>query len=514
MAVSLDVIVIAVYLVLMIAIGWYAKGRAKTESDFLVAGRRLGPALYAGTLGAMIMGGGSTVGGVALGYQYGISGMWLVFNIAFGVLLLSLLFAARINRLKVYTVSQMLELRYGPGASIISGGVMLAYTLLIAITSTIAYGSIFSVLFDVSNVSAILLGGGVMVLYSVFGGMWSITLTDFMQFVIKTIGWFFILLPFAIIHAGGFSGMQSALPETAFDLTHIGIGNIFTFFVLYAFTMIIGQDLWQRVFTARSDKVAKWAGAAAATYGICYGIAGALIGMSAKVLIPGITNRDDVYTEIVRFVLPDGVAGFVVAGALAAIMSTSSGALIASATVAKEDIFRNIRRRTAGPEKSSIDEGPVPVAQSAAQEHDEVRSGRWFILIFGAIMIGVACILQDVVASLTLASAVLVGGLLVAIIGGLVWQRGTLKGALTSIITGTVLTLGTMAAIGDIYANTPIFVGLAGSLISYIVVSLLDKPTPSATLERWNSRANPAPDSGSLDAAPQEPPQPVYRTNG
>jgi len=480
----MDFIVIAIYMCAMLGIGWYAKRRAQTESDFLVAGRRLGPMLYAGTMGALVMGGGATVGGVGLGYQYGISGMWLVFNMAFGVLLISVVFAARINRLRVYTVSQMLELRYGPGSSVISGIVMFSYTLMISVTSTIAYGSIFAVLFDFGKVPAILLGGGVVVCYSVLGGMWSITLTDFVQFLIKTVGMFAILLPLALLRAGGFEGLHASLPDTAFSLTHIGVGTIFTYFFLYVFTMVIGQDLWQRVFTARSDRVAKWAGTAAAGYGFCYAIAGALIGMSAKVLLPEIADRDDVYTEVVRHVLPVGLAGLVVAGALSAIMSTSSGALIATATVAKEDIVNVLRKRGAGSQSSA--------GGDEQHQHDEVRNTRWYILGFGVLMICIACALKDVVAGLTIASAILVGGLLVPILGGMFWQRGTSKGALASIFVGTALTLGSMIVMGDIYANAPIFAGLGGSLISYVVVSLLDQPTPAAILREWNRRISPS----------------------
>lgn len=475
----MDFTVIAIYMLAMIGIGWYAKRRAQTESDFLVAGRRLGPALYAGTMAALVMGGGATVGGVGLGYQYGISGAWLVFNMALGVLLISVALAARINRLQVYTVSQMLELRYGPGSSLLSGAVMFCYTLMIAVTSTIAYGAIFAVLFDFGKVPAILIGGGVVVLYSTLGGMWSITLTDFVQFIIKTIGMFVILLPVALLRAGGFEGLHAKLPDTAFSLTHIGVGTIFTYFFLYVFTMVIGQDLWQRVFTARSDRVAKWAGTAAAAYGICYALAGAIIGMSAKVLLPEIADRNSVYTEIVRSVLPAGVAGLVVAGALSAIMSTSSGALIATATVAKEDIMAVIRRG-----RGATNDG------GASHPQDEVGNSRWYILVFGVLMIAIACVLQDVIAGLTIAGAILVGGLLVAIIGGMIWQRGTVRGAVASIVSGVVLTLGAMIVMGDIYANMPIFIGLGGSLLSYVVVSLLDKPTPAAILREWNSRSS------------------------
>ena len=483
----MDLIVIAVYIGAMIGIGFYAKGRAKSESDFLVAGRRLGPLLYSGTMAAVVLGGASTIGGVGLGYQYGISGMWLVFSIGCGILLLSLVFAGRINRLGVYTVSQMLELRFGRGANLLSGIVMWAYTLMLAVTSTIAYGTIFGVLFDIGKVPSIIIGGAVVVTYSVLGGMWSITLTDFVQFIIKTVGIFFVLLPAVLIKAGGFAGLAEKLPDTAFSLTNIGGGTIVTYFVIYFFGLVIGQDIWQRVFTARSDSVAKWAGTASGVYCLLYAVAGALIGMGASVILPDLAERDDAYPAIVTEVLPQGVAGLVVAAALAAIMSTSSGALIATATVAKEDIVGTLLRR-----RKSV---PTPVAHGGeqlteAQEHDEVSGSRWYIFGFGALVIAIACVLGDVVAALTIAYDILVGGLLVAIIGGMIWKRGTIAGALASIATGTVFTLGTMLVYGDIYANEPVFAGLIGSFVTFVVVSLLTRPTSPEIRAEWERRVN------------------------
>jgi SSS family solute:Na+ symporter len=471
----LDFVVIALYMLGMIGIGVWATKRSKNEEDFLVAGRRLGPTLYAGTMAAVVLGGASTVGAVGLGYQHGISGMWLVFSIGCGILLLSFAFAAWINRLEVYTVAQMFELRYGPGVSRLTGIVMAAYTFMLSVTSTVAYGTIFAVLFDLERVPAILLGGSVVIAYSVLGGMWSITLTDFVQFLIKTVGIFFILLPILLVTVGGMDGMRAALPETAFSITHIGGQTIITYFVVYFLGLVIGQDIWQRVFTARSEGVAKWAGVTSGVYCILYAFAGVLIGMCAKVLLPDIEVRDKVYPTIVEYALPVGISGLVMAAALSAIMSTSSGALIATATVVKEDILEKLTGRTAPPETSH-------------EQRDEVRHSRIYILLFGVLMIAAACVVRGVVEALTIAYDILVGGLMVAIIGGFLWPRGTLKGALASIIVGTALTLGTMWAVGDVYANEPIFAGIGGSLLVYVVVSLMTPATPAAIRDEWNRR--------------------------
>ena len=84
----MDVAVVGLYLAAMIAFGFWGKRRATTQSDFLVAGRRLGPLLYSGTMAAIVLGGASTIGGVGLGYEYGLSGMWLVVAIGTGILAL------------------------------------------------------------------------------------------------------------------------------------------------------------------------------------------------------------------------------------------------------------------------------------------------------------------------------------------------------------------------------------------------------------------------------------------
>ncbi|OLT09342.1 sodium:solute symporter [Pseudonocardia sp. CNS-004] len=463
----MDVAVVVAYLVAMVAFGFWGKRRARTESDFLVAGRRLGPLLYAGTMSALVLGGASTIGGVGLGYEYGLSGMWLVVAIGAGVLLLSLLFAGRIQRLRVYTVSQMLQLRYGPGSSVLSGVVMFGYTLMLTVTSTIAYATIFAALLDLPRVPSIIVGGLVVVVYSALGGMWSITLTDFVQFLIQTVGIFLILLPVVLVQAGGFA----AVPPEALSPTTIGGDTILTYFVIYTFGLLIGQDIWQRVFTARSPGVARWAGAAAGVYCLLYGVAGALIGMAASVLIPGLEERDDAFTAVVGATMTPVVAGLVLAAALAAVMSTASGALIATATVFGQDIAARLRGRAGG------------------SEAEHVRGHRLLVVGFGVVAIVIACLLQDVVGALTIAYDILVGGLLVPILGGLVWRRATIVGAVAAMAVGTVATLATMAVVGDIYSNVPIYVGLTAGLVVFVAGSLASRPTAPDVMAEWDRRS-------------------------
>ncbi|GAB2891474.1 sodium:solute symporter [Neomicrococcus lactis] len=487
----INIAIVVIYLVAMLAFGFWGKSRTKNSSDYLVAGRRLGPFLYTGTMAAVVLGGASTVGGVGLGYKWGLSGAWLVIAIGVGVLLLSLAFAPALQRLKIFTVSQMLTLRYGSrNATHMSAIVMLAYTIMLCATSTSAYATIFVVLFGWDRWLAILVGGIIVVIYSTIGGMWSITLADQVQFVIKTVGVFFLMLPFVLNAAGGWSGMQARLEKDFFTWDFIGLPSIITYFVVYTLGLLIGQDIWQRVFTAKTPEVARWGGATAGIYCVLYGIAGAMIGMAARVALPNIDvknlGKDVVYAEVAINVLPVVIGGIVLAAAVAAMMSTASGALIAAATVARTDVT---------PFVASWFGKKVEVNTNENPEHD-VAANRWWVLGLGLVAIVLAISVSDVVAALTIAYDILVGGLLVAILGGLLWKRGNGLGAALSMVVGTVVTLATMTILeikaevqfDGIYANEPIYYGLIASALVYIVASLATKPTPPAVREVWEDR--------------------------
>src|SRR4029450_13583256 len=108
---------------------------------------------------------------------------------------------------------------------------------------------------------------------------WALTLTDMVQFIIKTIGLLLLLLPVSLHRVGGWDELVAKLPASAFSFTSIGYDTIITYVLIYTFGVLIGQDIWQRVFTARSAGVAKFAGTVAGIYCVLYGLAAAPIGM-------------------------------------------------------------------------------------------------------------------------------------------------------------------------------------------------------------------------------------------
>jgi solute:Na+ symporter, SSS family len=181
-----------------------------------------------------------------------------------------------------------------------------------------------------------------------------------------------------------------------------------------------------------------------------------------------------------------GVRGLVLAAALAAVMSTSSGALIACATVANNDIWSRLRGAVSG--------GDDP--------HDEVKGNRAFILIMGVAVICIAIALNNVIEALTVAYNLLVAGLLVPILGGLLWKRGTVYGALAGVVVGGGAVIALMAKY-SILATEPIYYGLLASFAAYVIVSLCTRPTDEAILANWRERLAGRP--GAEAEAPAEP---------
>jgi solute:Na+ symporter, SSS family len=478
-----DVVVIVLYFVLILGAGYWGLRRARTADDFLVAGRRLGPFMYTGALSAVVLGGASTIGGVQLGYENGISGMWLVVMIGLGVIALGVLVSTRLSRLGLYTVAEMLQLRYGNATRLLSAVIISAYALMIAVTSTIAIGTVIDVVIGLQPTLAILLSGGVVVVYTIAGGMWSITLTDVAQFVIMTVGIFLALLPVVVFQAGGLDGMAAALPASYFDIGAIGGQTIFTYFLLFFFGLMIGQDIWQRVFTARNPSVARWGSVAAGVYCLLYGVAGALVGTAAKVLLPDLQETGNAFAVVTTDVLPIGVSGLVLAAAMAAVMSTASAGLIASSTILANDVYGGFVVRG---------------------EYDRVRVNRIAMLLVGVAMLTTSVAVSDVVGALTVAYDLLTGALFVPIVGALFWPRATTMGALASIAVSSVVVVVLLVTQG-LLSNDPIIYGMLTSLVVFVVVSLLTRPMPADDRDRWERRLRVGPEARTDSTTPTTP---------
>jgi SSS family solute:Na+ symporter len=197
-------------------------------------------------------------------------------------------------------------------------------------------------------------------------------------------------------------------------------------------------------------------------YCLCYALAGALIGAAGRVFLPALADADSAFAEIVNLVLPVGLRGLLLAAALAAIMSTASACLLAASTVLLEDVILRLQS-----------------AAGSAVTTGSVAQSRAVTLALGTVMTLMACLMHDVIAAITVAYDLLVGGLLVSIVGAMLWPRGTAQGAVASIAAGIVLVVGVLCVSG-LESDLPIYAGLGGSCIAFVAVSLLsDRPDPA-----------------------------------
>lgn len=461
----LDFIIVVIYVSCMLLLGYIGFKRAKNNEDYLVAGRNLGAGFYMATMAATVLGGASTVGTVKLGYSYGISGVWLCASLGIGIIIINLVLAKPLLKLRIFTVTQVLEKRYNSTVRKASAVVMLAYASMIAVTSVIAMCNILEPLFTLHHWLAVLIGGGVVVIYSAIGGMWSLTLTDIVQFFIKTIGIIFILLPICLYQAGGWDALAERLPASRFDITNIGVSTIISYFLIYFFGILMGQDIWQRVFTARSAQVAKYAGTAAGLYCVLYGLICAIIGMCASIIIPNLADANNAFGHLLELVLPMGIRGLIIAATLAAMMSTASAALLASSTVFTEDLLPSLTHR-----KTNI------------------RLNRIATFCFGALILVISMLVNDVINALTLAYNLLVGGMLIPLIGAIYWKRATTFGAMLSMVVGLVTVIIFIIKDG-LGANSAIYYSLSIGLFSFIIASCLTKTTTPAIFQQQTMSA-------------------------
>lgn len=460
----LDVVLMFTYFFVIIGVGIIGTKKIKSSEGYAVAGRNLGFFMYLSCLAAVILGGASTIGTAKLGYMFGISGAWLVIMIGLGTFLLTLLLSKKLFGLKAVTISEMLFKRYNSQSRIMSALVACTYTMMIAITQVIAMGTIMNVFLGWGMIPSIFLSGGIVLLYTLLGGMWSITMTDVIQFCIMTIGIFFIMLPESLSSAGGWSVLSRHVPAAYMNSTNIGWSTIFQYFLLYTLGMLVGQDLWQRTFTAKSLRTLKAGGIAAGIYSIFYALAVAVIGMCAFTAFPHLDDPQNAFAEMVLRVLPTGLMGVVLASVMSALMSTASGTLLASSTLLVNDIIKPAFKKTFSEKKSLL-------------------LSRLLTLIVGLFVILCSIWMQDILVALDVAYAILTGAMFFPIVLGFFWKKASAKASFISMLISTATIVIGLFVKGTT-ATEPILYGLCTSLISIVIFSyLLPDEKPSFVVE-------------------------------
>jgi SSS family solute:Na+ symporter len=473
---AIDLGIVVLYMVALLGIGYWGYWKSETLDDYLVAGRNIPIWMYVPVMSALILGGASTIGGGGLGYQYGISGAWLVIMLGIGMIALGLLISTNLSNLRAYSLGEVLERRFDKYSGTIGAIIAGIYALTISITQTIAIGKVLHALLGFEQTTMIVVAGLIVVAYTAMGGMLTVTLTDFVQWCIMTVGIFLLAIPFGLAAVGGVSRLTAELDPSYFSVTAIGWNTIIGYFLLYTLGIMIGQDIWQRVFTAKDAETARTGNMIAGVYSIMYGIASAFLGLIAFVLFPTLQDPELAVPHLILNVVPVGISGLILAGFISAMMSTADSALLASSTLFTQDVYKRFINTDAG-------------------DKTYTRVSRVFILGLGVIMIYAAARIGNVVNALTLAYDLLTGALFVPLFGAFFWKRATWQGTLSSILTSGTVVVGSLWLYG-FGSSLPIIYGLVTSAIIFIVGSLLTGPPTSEKVNEWFRQINETPNVG------------------
>lgn len=342
--------VLSVYMLAMLLIGLYCSKKIKDMDDFIVAGRRLGFWVATATMVATQFGAGSCMGVAAQVYDTNVRDV-IADPIAMSVCLLlaSWFIVGKLRQGRYTTVPDILQDRYGKPAGVFSSIFMLPVYIGWTGAQMIGFGTLVHILLpQVSLMSGILIGGGIVLAYTLFGGMWAVTMTDVVQVCIMIVG-LFLIVPGMFHEAGGFreivlnqKEMISILPEAGG-----GFGNHVYYlgtWIIMGLGCMVGQELIQRSSAAKDEATAK---SSCFISGFIYFFIGCLsisIGLAAKILFPKWGFDPSQFSNLENEVLPRMaihilgnmnvflLAVFVCA-LMAAIMSSSDSSLLATSTL-------------------------------------------------------------------------------------------------------------------------------------------------------------------------------------
>jgi SSS family transporter len=421
---------IVFYLIVSIAIGLYAATRVKNTSDYALAGRSLPLAVIIATTFATWFG-SETVLGIPSKFVEG--GFRSTVEDPFGaglcLVLVGMFFARKLYNMDLLTIGDFYRRRYGRGVEIFSSIVILISYLGWVAAQITALGLVFSLLSAgaISVATGMSLGTLVVLVYTLFGGMWSVALTDFFQMIIIVIGLALIAL-FAADHAGGAGRViEYAQSRDLFQFFPDGGLHAWLFWLGAAITIMIGsipqQDVFQRVMSARSADIAVKGPIIGGIAYLVFALVPIFIGMSAFLIMPEAADallKEDsqkILPTLVMERMPVWLQVFFFGALLSAIMSTASATLLAPSTTFVENVLKNFVKMT---------------------DRQQLRYMRVAVVVFTACVLGYSIIMEGtpIYELVSKAYQFPVVGAFWPLVCGLYWSGSTRQGAIWSIVLG------------------------------------------------------------------------------
>lgn len=433
---SIDLAVIAVYLTAAVGFGlWVGRGE-RDATDYFLAGRALPWYLIGFSFYASNMSGASFVGLMGASYSHGMA----VFNYEWTATLVLIVFALVMLpvflRAKLFTVPAYLEARFDRRSRYAYAGFTIL-TLMFIDTAGALYagGIVISTawpevpLWQTSAALAVLAG-----LYTLFGGLRSVVVTDAMQAVLM-IGGAGLIFWMGLSEVGGWQGLRDGLdaahlrliqPADDGFLPWPGIAGVI---LLGFYYWTLNQYFVQRALAARSLDD----GRKGALFGGLLKLPNVFLmilpGMIALVLLPDLDNPDRVFPTLAFELLPVGLRGLVLTALLAAIMSSLDSALNAGASLLTMDFVKPLRPKTSGRTLLIVGRGFTALLIVAAALYAPLieRFGSLFEYFQSTL-------------------AYLVPPIVAVYFGGLFWARITATGGFAGIVGGLAVGLGLFLA--------------------------------------------------------------------
>ena len=468
--------IVIVYLLFMLWIGWYSSTKITNNTDFMVAGRRLGPLLMAGTLAATEIGGGSSLGVVQNGMSgYGLSASWYITTMGIAFIILSFI-APKFRAATVKTVPEYFRRRYGKECGLITAVIMLLPLVGLTAGQFIASAVILSTMLNIDYQVAVIIVAVVVTVYSIMGGLWSVTLTDFVQVFLIVIG-MIIAVPFAMNYAGGWSSISANIPEGTMNLFEgYDLFGIISLVIMYTATFSVGQEAVSRFYAAKDEKAAKGGAWLAALVNFIYAFIPTILGIITLALINmGKFSSDQFASVGARYALPvlaintmpALICGLLFAGIISATMSSSDSDLLGAGSIFANDIYKAVLK----PDASS----------------ESVMKVTKIVMC----LVGVASMLialfntQSIVSILMFCVTLRAAGSFFPYVMGHYWKKASTAGTIASLLAGTIVVVYlehiSKGVLFGIKFSQPIIPGLVAAFIGFVVFSKLMPPKVETT---------------------------------
>jgi solute:Na+ symporter, SSS family len=308
------IVFVAAYLAVTIAIGLFAARRVKNSADYMVAGRSLPLYMNVATVFATWFGAETVLSISATFAKDGLQGIpGDPFGASVCLVLAALLFAKLFYRMNLLTIGDFYKKRYGKSVEVITSLAIVASYLGWTSAQMTALGLVIYALSGgaIGLNQAIVLGALVVMVYTIFGGMWSVAFTDLFQTVVILIG----LTLVALLVGDMAGGVQKVVTQAAADgkfnwipADSKGWWAMAGAFFAFAFGSIPQQDVFQRMTSAKDEKTAVRGTLIGALVYFCFAFVPMFIAYAAVVADPNLLNlfKSEDAREIQR-VLPDMV---------------------------------------------------------------------------------------------------------------------------------------------------------------------------------------------------------------